>query len=91
MSRTATACGAKMCPPTMPALRCMLLCRVLMHLLRRGAITESVARSTRVTKVVARRASRVLSVSAGLAMTLTNRSTCSKIKAAKKQNNQLDA
>ena len=38
-------------------------------------MTESVAQSTLVTNVVARRASRVLSVSAGLAITLTRRST----------------
>ena len=61
---------------TIPALRCMLLCRLLRHLLSSGAITERVARSTRMTKVVASRASSVLSVSSGLAITLTRRSTC---------------
>lgn len=61
---------------TMPALRCMLLCLLLRHLLSRGAMTLSVARSTRVTNVVASRASSVDSVSSGLAITRTRRSTC---------------
>lgn len=38
-------------------------------------MTDSVAQSTLVTKVVARTASRVLSVSVGFAITLTRRST----------------
>lgn len=70
---------------TMLAFLCMLLCLVFRHLLRRGAMTDSVAQSTLVTNVVARTASRVLSVSAGFAITLTRRSTFARKNKTKRQ------
>lgn len=48
-------------------------------------MTDSVAQSTLVTNVVARTASRVLSVSAGFAITLTRRSTFARKNKTKRQ------